>query len=109
MLQGWPCAVWSSTAPARRRETSDCLPGCLPRPIFQSRKTQETIAAQAFPEKRPLYPRKRTCAVHSPVSAMGQKRTLPLFDHSVGALLELQRDTETQRLCCLKIDHEVIF
>jgi hypothetical protein len=38
-----------------------------------------------------LYPQKRTCAVHSPMSALGQKRTYAvqqsalLFDQLVGA------------------------
>ena len=44
-----------------------------------------------------LYPRKRTCAVQLPMSAMGQKRTHalqqtgPLFDHLVGAGEERRR------------------
>src|SRR5262245_29021847 len=30
-----------------------------------------------------LYPRKRTCAAHAPMSAMGQKRTSTSFNHFV--------------------------
>ena len=33
----------------------------------------------------PLYPQERTCAAQPAMSAKGQKRTLCLFDHLVGA------------------------
>jgi hypothetical protein len=37
----------------------------------------------------PLYPQKRTCAVHQAMSALGQKQTSQaLFDHLVGKFQE---------------------
>jgi hypothetical protein len=44
--------------------------------------------AKAYSRKRSclLYPRKQTCAVHSLMSAKGQKRTSDLsFNHLIGA------------------------
>jgi len=42
--------------------------------------------------------------------ALGQKRTLlDLFDHLVGALLEMYRHLKTKRLSGLQIDHQLEF
>jgi hypothetical protein len=60
-----------------------------------------------------LYPRKRTCAVHSLMSALGHKRTHAaqqkglLFDHFVGDLLKMDRYVEAQRLGGLEIDDQL--
>src|SRR5262245_7456018 len=60
-----------------------------------------------------LYPQKRTCAVHTPMSALGQKRTHaaqqkgPLFDHLVGAGDERGRHGETKRFRSLEVDDQL--
>src|SRR5262245_34389878 len=55
----------------------------------------------------PLYPRKRTCAMHKRMSALGHKRTFAcLFDHLIGDLLHVQWHGEAQRLRCLEIDDQ---
>jgi len=67
-------------------------------------------SAEATFRKRPcpLYPQKRTCAVHQPMSALGQKQTSRLFDHLVSELLEVQRHIEAQRLGGLDVDRKLI-
>src|SRR5262249_17052436 len=52
----------------------------------------------------PLYPRKRTCAVQEPMSALGHKRTSVLFDHLIRALLNRQRDKNVKRPGGFEID-----
>jgi hypothetical protein len=63
----------------------------------------------------PLYPRKRTCAVHHLMSALGQKRTLmhcsskgSLFDHLVCTGLQCRRHVEAKRLGKLPTHHRII-
>src|SRR5262245_61413240 len=68
--------------------------------------------AKADSRKPPclLYPRKRTCAVQTAMSALGQKRThapqqtASLFDHLVGTTLHRLRHGEAERLGGLEVD-----
>jgi ABC-type glutathione transport system ATPase component len=47
----------------------------------------------------PLYPRKRTCAAQTVMSAMGQKRTsATLFNHLVGLREQRRRERYAKRL-----------
>src|SRR5262249_39889074 len=69
-----------------------------------------------FPQKScPLYPRKRTFAVHKRMSALGQKRThapqqtASLFDHLVGTGEQRGRHFEAKRLRGFEIDHQLEF
>src|SRR5262249_40990646 len=48
----------------------------------------------------PLFPRKRTCAVHRLMSALGQKRTFCLFDHLICTKNESGRDCKPKGLRC---------
>jgi hypothetical protein len=57
-----------------------------------------------------LYPRKQTSAVHWPMSAKGQKRTLPTsLDHLISASEQRRRHCEAKRFRCLQIDYEFKF
>src|SRR6478752_4389702 len=52
---------------------------------------------------------KQTCAVHQRMSALCHKRTFGhSFDQLVGALLELKRNIESERLGGLEIDHQLV-
>jgi hypothetical protein len=59
--------------------------------LFQPMSTLGTIEYFGLQLQCPLYPQKRTFAVHSPMSALGQKRThavqqkASLLDHLIGA------------------------
>src|SRR5262245_50004859 len=56
-----------------------------------------------------LCPRKRTCAVHQLMSALGQKRTcIALFDHLVGACKHRRRHGEVERLGSLEVDNQLV-
>jgi hypothetical protein len=63
----------------------------------------------------PLYPQKRTSAVHYLMSALGQKRThavqqkRSLFDHLVGKQQERLTYRKAERLGRLEIDDEFEF
>jgi len=62
-----------------------------------------------------LYPRKRTCAVRSGMSALGQKRTQCAaassisLDGCVGAREQRTRHCEAQGFSSFEIDHKLIF
>src|SRR5262245_19090089 len=56
-----------------------------------------------------LYPRKRTCAVQTRMSAKGQEQTLPsLFDHLVGAREKRRRNGEAECLDGLQVDDRLV-
>src|SRR4029078_4495870 len=56
----------------------------------------------------PLYARKRTCAVQTVMSALGQKQTSGLlFNHRIGAQDETSRDGIVDRFSRFQIDHEL--
>src|SRR4029450_2354039 len=54
----------------------------------------------------PLYPRKQTCAVQSPMSALGQKRTFGLFDDFVGAGENRWGEEQIERSRGFEINYE---
>jgi hypothetical protein len=64
---------------------------------------KRTFAAQIPMSALP--PKNRTCAVQLGMSALGQKRTLMLFDHLVSYRLNLPRNREAERLGGFEIDH----
>ena len=67
-----------------------------------------TIKADIRKTSCPLYPRKRTCAVHQVMSALGHKRTSPqLFDYLVGAGEKLWRHGEAECFGGLEIDYKL--
>src|SRR6478609_9010847 len=56
----------------------------------------------------PLYPRKRTCAAQTVMSALGQKRTsLGLFEHLVSEREQFRRDIQSERFGGLAIDYQL--
>jgi len=58
----------------------------------------------------PLYPQKRTCAVHWPMSALGQKRTsYHSFDRFVRDGDHARRNSEAERLGRGEIDNKLEF
>src|SRR5262245_45751001 len=69
-----------------------------------------TMKADIRNRSCPLYTRKRTCAVHQVMSALGQKRTLPiLLDDLVGAGYQLRRNRKTKCLGSPEVDREIEF
>ena len=59
----------------------------------------------------------RDAGQRNPKAMLGGVRLRPagqggqslLFDHAVRPLLQLRRDIQAQRFCCLEVDHEIIF
>src|SRR6476620_1866071 len=68
-----------------------------------------TAKANSCKRSCPLYPRKRTCAAQSVMSALGQKRTLLLFDHLIGTGEHSRRDGDAYRFCGLEVDYQLEF
>src|SRR5262245_16655869 len=57
-----------------------------------------------------LYPRKRTCAMQTGMSALGQKRTCtPLFDQLVSAPDDRIGDVDAERLGSFQVDVQLDF
>ena len=52
---------------------------------------------------------KQTCATHKLMSALGQKRTLMLFDHLVGLREQRRRDFKANDLGGDQVDDQVEF
>src|SRR5579871_1083681 len=77
------------------------LAGCQGGPLWVICRHSGVVAtASALPSKADI------SIKHRQVS-FGPIADITLFDHFVGALLQL-RDVETQRLCGLEIDYKVI-
>src|SRR6476620_6516900 len=58
----------------------------------------------------PLYPQKRTCAVHSSMSALGQKRTSAhSFDHLVGGREQRSWHDKAESLGGFEVDRKLVF
>src|SRR5262245_51385284 len=73
-------------------------PGCCPRAA--SGQAATPLPTSAMNSRR---------FIDAPEAQNGKRRTSrALFDHTVGTLLQLQRDGEAQRLRRLEIDHKVI-
>ena len=57
-----------------------------------------------------LCPRKQTCALQQPMSALGQKRTSRnSFDHLIRAGKHRRRDGKVERAGRFEIDHQIVF
>src|SRR5262249_30766758 len=83
---------------------------CAAQNVMSALPPIATAKADAGKRSCPLYPQKQTCAVHKRMSALGQKRTFcDSLDQFVGALLELKRNVEPERLGGLEIDHQFEF
>src|SRR5262245_16183085 len=67
------------------------------------------ISAHSRERSCPLCPRKQTCAVQQLMSALGQKRTLMLLDHLVGAADEPRRHRQADCSRGLQIDRHLEF
>src|SRR5262245_11814038 len=98
---GLPCSAMSALSQKQTYAVQNVM-SALP-PI---------ATAKADSRKRSclLYPQKQTCAVHTLMSALGQKRTLAcLFDHLVGLGEQRRRYREPEGLRRLQIDRQLVF
>src|SRR5262249_23868539 len=88
---------------------------CAPQKPMSALPPIATAKADTRKRSCPLYPRKRTLAVHSRMSALGQKRThapqqtASLFDHLVDTGEQRGRHFEAKRVRGFEIDHQLEF
>jgi hypothetical protein len=68
------------------------------------------LCAVHFNKSCPLYTQERTCAVHWPMSALGQKRTWGgSFDHLVGGRDQRSWHDKAESLGGFEVDRKSVF
>ena len=83
---------------------------CAPQKSMSALVPVATAKADMSLASCPLFPRKRTCALQSQMSAKGHKRTYtPLFDHLVGAPDKCVGNVDAERLGGLQVDVQLDF